>query len=157
MLADPTGRKWYDLIQSGQGAAAAMDIVTQFAAGTFPKALMLDPENPAFKSTWEQIIDAAEDANDPGSFTAFIGHEWTSLVAPGSNMHRNIIYRDSGDVARQMLPYTTQPPFGGNNPRDLWKWMETYEEKTGGDILATAHNGNLSNGIMFPIKESFDG
>ncbi|AML53409.1 DUF3604 domain-containing protein [Falsihalocynthiibacter arcticus] len=157
MLADPTGRKWYNLIQSGQGAEAAMDIVTQFAAGTFPDALMLAPDTPAYKSTWEDIIDAAEEANDPGIFTAFIGYEWTSLVAPGSNMHRNIIYRDGGDVARQVLPYTTQAPYGSNNPRDLWDWMENYEAKTGGDILAIAHNGNLSNGIMFPVIESFDG
>ena len=29
------------------------------------------------------------------------------------------------------------------------------EEKTGSDILAIAHNGNLSNGIMFPVVEAF--
>jgi hypothetical protein len=48
-----------------------------------------------------------------------------------------------------MLPYTTSESF---NPEDLWKWMERYEEKTGGDVLALAHNGNLSNGIMFPVE-----
>ena len=48
-------------------------------------------------------------------------------------------------------------PFGSDNPRDLWKWLEAYEEKTGGDVLAIAHNGNLSNGRMFPIIESFTG
>jgi hypothetical protein len=31
------------------------------------------------------------------------------------------------------------------------------EEKTGGDVLAIAHNGNLSNGRMFPLIESFTG
>jgi hypothetical protein len=35
--------------------------------------------------------------------------------------------------------------------------MSAYEEKTGGDVLAIAHNGNLSNGRMFPIIESFTG
>ena len=30
--------------------------------------------------------------------------------------------------------------------------METYEEKTGGRVLALAHNGNVSNGTMFPIE-----
>ena len=35
--------------------------------------------------------------------------------------------------------------------------MAAYEEKTGGDMLAIAHNGNLSNGRMFPIIESFTG
>ena len=31
------------------------------------------------------------------------------------------------------------------------------EEKTGSEVLALAHNGNLSNGRMFPIIESFTG
>lgn len=35
--------------------------------------------------------------------------------------------------------------------------MQAYEEKTGGRVLAIAHNGNLSNGRMFPIIESFTG
>jgi hypothetical protein len=30
-----------------------------------------------------------------------------------------------------------------------------YEEKTGGRVLAIAHNGNLSSGLMFPVVESF--
>ena len=34
-------------------------------------------------------------------------------------------------------------PFGSDNPRDLWKWMAAYEEKTGGSVLAISHNGNL--------------
>jgi hypothetical protein len=31
--------------------------------------------------------------------------------------------------------------------------MAAYEEKTGGDVLAIAHNGNLSNALMFPMIE----
>ena len=34
LLADPLGRKWYDMIQNGQGAAAAMEIVVSFAPGS---------------------------------------------------------------------------------------------------------------------------
>ena len=33
--------------------------------------------------------------------------------------------------------------------------MAAYEQKTGGDVLAIAHNGNLSNGRMFPMVEAF--
>ena len=50
------------------------------------------------------------------------------------------------------MPFTTLPP-GSDNPRDLWKWLAAYEDKTGGDVLAIAHNGNLTNGRMFPIIE----
>ena len=33
--------------------------------------------------------------------------------------------------------------------------MDAYEKKTGGSVLAIAHNGNLSNGEMFPVVEAF--
>ena len=33
--------------------------------------------------------------------------------------------------------------------------MDAYEQKTGGSVLALAHNGNLSNGQMFPVVEAF--
>jgi len=33
--------------------------------------------------------------------------------------------------------------------------MAATEEKTGSEVLAIAHNGNLSNGIMFPVVEAF--
>ena len=32
-----------------------------------------------------------------------------------------------------------------------------YEDKTGGQVLAIPHNGNLSNGMMFPEVDDFDG
>ncbi len=154
ILADPTGRKWYDMIQSGQGAAAALDIIGLFSQGKFPKALEYAPGTRGYKGAWQETIDAAEANNDPGRFTAFIGYEWTSL-SKGNNLHRNVIFRDNGDRASQVEPYTCTPPLGSNNPIELWKWMENYEKKTGGSVLAIAHNGNLSNGEMFPIVEAF--
>jgi len=156
LLADPQGRKWYDMIQTGKGGEAAWEIVMSFSQGKFPKALEYAPGTPGFRSTWKAIIKAAEEANDPGRFTAFIGYEWTSLAA-GNNLHRNVIFRDNGDKASTIEPYTTTKPLGSNNPRDLWKWMAGYEQKTGGNVLAIAHNGNLSNGTMFPLIESFNG
>ncbi len=62
-----------------------------------------------------------------------------------------VVYRDGGDKAGVMEPYTTLKPLGSDNPRDLWKWLQAYQDRTGGRVLAIAHNGNLSNGIMFPI------
>ena len=35
--------------------------------------------------------------------------------------------------------------------------MANYEAKTGGTVLALAHNGNLSNGIMFPVDAQYTG
>ena len=156
LLADPTGRKWYDMIQSGKGADAAVEMIIAFSQGTFPKAILSLPGTPAYRSAWLETIKAAEEANDPGRFTAFIGYEWTSNTG-GNNLHRNVIFRDNGDRASRVEPFITMSPYGSDNPRDLWKWLDAYEAKTGGDVLAIAHNGNLSNGRMFPIVESFTG
>ncbi len=156
ILADPTGRKWHEMIRSGEGARAALEIVDAFSHGTFPKALMYLPGTAAYRSTWEETIAAAEEANTPGRFTAFIGFEWTSNTG-GNNLHRNVVFRDGGDRARQVEPYTTIAPLGSDDPRDLWRWMAGYEEKTGGRVLAIAHNGNLSNGRMFPLIEPATG
>ena len=154
VLANPVGRRWYDLIQSGRGAEAAIDIIFSFTGGTIPKDLIYAPGTRAYRSAWQETIKAAEEANDPGRFTAFIGYEWTSTTS-GNNLHRNIIFRDGGDKASQVEPFTTLPPLGSDNPAELWKWMDAYQSKFGGNVLAIAHNGNLSNGLMFPVVEAF--
>jgi hypothetical protein len=152
VLADPQGRRWYDMIQSGKGADAAVDIIINFGKGTISKAILPVPGTASYRSAWDDTIRAAEEANDPGRFTAFIGFEWTSNTG-GNNLHRNILFRDSASRASLVEPYTTMAPLGSDNPRDLWKWMSAYEQKTGGQVLAIAHNGNLSNGRMFPLIE----
>jgi hypothetical protein len=154
VMGDPQGRKWYDMIHAGKGMEAALDIVDNFSKGTMSKAILPVPGTKAYASTWQETIKAAEEANDPGRFTAFIAYEWTSNTG-GNNLHRNVIYRDNGDKASQMEPFITQKPLGSDNPADLWKWMASYEKKTGGKLLAIAHNGNLSNGRMFPTVEAF--
>src|SRR5262245_35277718 len=156
LLADPTGRRWYDMIQAGKGGEAAFEIIVAFSQGNFPKALMFLPGTPAYRTAWRETIKAADEANDPGRFTAFIGYEWTSNTG-GNNLHRNVIFRDDGSKASRVEPFTVYKPHGSDDPRDLWKWMAAYEEKTGGEVLAIAHNGNLSNGRMFPIIESCTG
>jgi len=154
VLSDPTGRQWYDLIQSGRGAEAALQIIGAFSQGTFPKDLMYMPGTRPYRGAWQETIAAAEQYNEPGRFTAFIGYEWTSNTG-GNNLHRNVIFRDNGDRASQVEPFTVYPPLGSDNPEELWKWMQAYEQKTGGSVLAIAHNGNLSNGLMFPTVEAF--
>ena len=158
MLADPTGRRWYDGIQAGGqvAVAVAIEVVQAITGNSFPPALASLPGTEAYASAWEQTIDAAEDANDPGAFTAFIGYEWTS-TEKGFNLHRVVVYRDDAAKASVMEPYTTLSPNGSPDPRDLWKWMADYESKTGGRLLAIAHNGNMSNGHMFPDSRTYFG
>ncbi|MGO8088582.1 DUF3604 domain-containing protein [Rhizobium leguminosarum] len=156
VISDPQARTWYEEIKAGQGGKAALEIIFSFGKGTLPKSMIYGPETRPYKNAWQDTIKAAEEYNDPGRFTAFIGYEWTSNTA-GNNLHRNVVFRDNADKADQVVPYTTLKPLGSDNPRDLWKWMQAYEDKTGGNVLAIAHNGNLSNGRMFPLIESFTG
>jgi len=151
ILADPTGKKWYEEIRAGNGMEVAMEIIDSFSRGIFPDALMYWPDSQPYKDTWMRTIDAAEKYNEPGRFTAFIGYEWTSQVPPGQNLHRVVVYRDGADRARQTVPATTYPPQGSTDPEYLWKLLQAYEDTTGGNVLAIAHNGNMSNGLMFPV------
>jgi hypothetical protein len=155
ILSYPQGRRWYDMVQAGN-ADAAIEIIVAFSQGKMAEGLLPLPGSPAYRGAWDETIKAADQANDPGRFTAFIGFEWTSNTG-GNNLHRNVIFRDNGLRAGMVEPFITQKPLGSDNPRDLWKYMAMVEEKTGGQVLALAHNGNLSNGIMFPIVESFTG
>ena len=152
LLATPQGRKWYDQIKSGHGGEAAMDIIASFSANKMPVGTPT-PGTPAYRNAWQQTIKAAETYNEPGHFTAFIGFEWTA--GGSSNLHRNVLFRGDGTQAGRVEPFTTLPPMGSGNPVDLWKWMAAAQEKTGTEVLAIAHNGNLSNGIMFPVVEAF--
>jgi hypothetical protein len=155
LLEDPTGRRWYDDIQKGgqDAVAVALEAIDLFSRGKFPPALESRPGDNAYRSAWDDTIRAADSANAPGAFTAFIGYEWTSNTG-GNNLHRVVIYRDDATRAGLLEPFTTFPPEGSDKPEDLWKWLRRYEERTGGQVLAIPHNGNLSNGIMFPALES---
>ena len=156
IMADPDGRKFHeDFNAGGDTAAQAMfRLINQFAQGKISAELNYQPGNTAYKRVWDDIVRTAEEFNDPGTFTTFIAFEWTSLVA-GNNLHRNVIFRDGPERAGHIEPYTTTPPFGSPNPRDLWAWMENYEKLTGGDVTAIPHNGNLSNGMMFAPQDDF--
>lgn len=147
MLAVPEILDWYHRVKQGgpEAVTSVLEITNAMSDGTIPPEFV-DPK--LAKSVWNEVIDIAEEFNDPGVFTAFIGYEWTSTEA-GNNLHRNILFRDDERYARQMLPLDT---LESTNPEDLWTWMETYEAETGGDVLALAHNGNLSNGLMFPVE-----
>jgi hypothetical protein len=157
LLEDPKGKEWYDKIQGGEGMEVALEIIDSFSRGTFPDNLMYWPDSAMYRSAWDKTVAAAEKFNEPGRFTAFIGYEWTSQVPPGQNLHRVVIYKDGADKASQTVPATTYPPQGSTDPEYLWNLLGAYEEKTGGEVLAIAHNGNLSNGLMFPLINHVDG
>jgi len=147
LLKNEWGRRVHDMVKAGKGREAFQlwleDAVT----------VNKDPiDNPKMTRTvWDREIAFAEEHNEPGRFTAFIGFEWTSIATqktPG-NLHRVIIFKDGGDKAGQVVPFST---VDSNDPEKLWDYLATYEKTTGGNVLAIAHNGNVSNGQMFPIE-----
>jgi hypothetical protein len=147
LLKNEWGRKVHDMVKAGKGRDAFQlwlaDAVT----------VNKDPiDNPTMTRTvWDREIAFAEEYNEPGQFTALIGFEWTSIATqetPG-NLHRVIIFKDGADKAGQVVPFST---VDSNDPEKLWEYLANYEEKTGGNVLAIAHNGNVSNGQMFPIE-----
>jgi hypothetical protein len=147
LKASENGRKWLEYFQAGEGIKAAYEWSAFNAEGKDP----IDSADMQ-SQVWERVIANAEKYNEPGVFTAFIGYEWTS--GPGSNnLHRNVIFRDGGERAQQVVPFSA---FNSDDPEDLWSYLDTYEETTGGRVLAIPHNGNLSNGMMFML-ETFAG
>jgi len=160
VLAVPKGREWHEGFKKGGEAAgkAAFDLITHFAQMKVPEQLLKDysPGSKVYDSLWEDITETADRFNEPGRFTALIGFEWTS-VPKGFNLHRNVILRDDGNRARQVIPLTTLPPIGSQDPLDLYQWLADYEAKTGGQALAISHNGNMSNGWMFPTLDTYAG
>ena len=79
-----------------------------FAQGKMPARLNYQPGNPAYKTTWDDIVDGGRGIQRARQVHDLIGFEWTSLVK-GNNLHRNVIFRDSADKATQIVPFTTTP------------------------------------------------
>ena len=148
LMRDPLLKDWNKrILQGGDVAlAATMEVIETFAGITGKSLPAIIKEDEFVGSVWDRYLKIADEFNEPGRFTTIIGYEWTS-TEEGNNLHRNVLYRDGRNEAKQVLPYTTAESF---NPEDLWKWMQAYEDKTGGNVLALAHNGNVSNGLMFP-------
>ncbi len=102
------------------------------------------------KSAWADVARSANEHNDPGHFTTFIGYEFTtSTDIEGGNLHRNVIFNSSKASIR---PWTR---IDSINPEDLWTWQDKLRDK-GVDTIAIPHNSNGSNGQMFEM-ESFKG
>ena len=149
LMANPQGKRWYEMSKTSpqEGVKAAIEAVLSMQTGK--------PVFDASKLTaaaWAHATASADKWNKPGVFTTLHGFEWT--CAPGgNNLHRTVIFRDDAAHVNQIVPFST---FDSQDPADLWKFMDAYAKKTGGQVLAIPHNGNLSGGMMY-TAETFDG
>jgi len=128
------------------GPESALDAAVKFISEAFVDGGVPELKTEALRrEPWTAITAAAEAANRPGAFTAFIGYEWTSHP-DGDNLHRVVIFRDGATRANQILPFSA---LDSEDPEDMWEALANYESETGGQVLAIPHNGNVSNGHMF--------
>jgi hypothetical protein len=151
LMTDSIARRWNELLKGGPEEAKqlAVEIPYAMANNKLPEPVT-NPETavPILRKAWQDFTATAEKYNQPGKFTAFISYEWTS-VPTGNNLHRNVIFRDDKEQADQILPFSA---LQSEDPEKLWEFMASYEQKTGGKMLAIPHNGNISGGLMFAPK-----
>ena len=155
LMKDSTVARWGRMIKAGgtEAAAAVSELIGAQASNSLP-AVLTDPQvvGPLMMSVWQRAAAIADKYNEPGKFTTIIGFEWTPTPG-GDNLHRNVLLRDGRDRAVQVFPFTS---WESQDPEKLWAWMDAYEKRTGGRVLAIPHNANLSNGRMF-AAQTFDG
>ncbi len=99
---------------------------------------------------WQGVIAAAEAAYDRTSacrFSSLVAYEWTGTTG-GSNLHRNVIFRNA-TVPALPVSYMEEP-----TPQGLWAALDARCTRgpAGCEVLAIPHNSNLSNGRMFALE-----
>lgn len=154
-------RNWYaervirDAIDEGTGVELFTGVLPlsedpQIAAQSFGDAtsntLPIDPT--VIGESWRAHTEITERHNDPGTFTAFVGWEWSSTPG-GANLHRIVVSSADAETAQSFQPFgSTDSPY----PEDLWAWLAEQEAATGAEFVSIPHNSNLSKGWMFPAE-----
>ncbi len=150
LMQNRTARAWQRIVGEGDASAYGrlmLDIGNSYAQG---EALLTLPQG--VPSPWQANNRAADAANQPGVFTAFVGYEWSAMPG-GDNLHRIVVFGDGAERADQVTPFSA---FDSDDPEDLWRWLDDYQKTTGGRVLAIPHNSNLSGGRMF-AETALDG
>ncbi|MGI9287782.1 MAG: DUF3604 domain-containing protein [Pseudomonadales bacterium] len=140
LLATDLGSRWHEYIQAGDYRNLALDFVEALGSDNPPR-LPASVKN----RVWAEITRMNDSFYKPGIFTTFNAYEWTSAPG-GNNLHRVVIFKDSAEKVSRITPFSA---LDSDDPEDLWRFLAGYEKQYKGQVLAIAHNGNLSNGLMF--------
>ena len=150
LLADPWGKWAHERFNAGQ--EGRMELFQNVIKLGTVKGVNPFSNDDAARNIWQRFVEKADTYNEPGRFTAMTGFEWTS-TPKGDNLHRVVLFADGADKTSQIVPFSM---FDSEDPEDLWKFLAAYEAKTGGRAISPAHNGNVSNGLMF-LDKTFKG
>lgn len=140
IMKTEVGKRWAQLLKDSP--VSASEVLTAETAEQFGQALSSLYGGRLFyqrswstdyvgdeifrRSVWDEICANAERHNQPGTFTAFIGFEWTPATRDkkSPNLHRNIIFEGGADQACQVLPFSIQD---SRNVEDLWAYLKDYD------------------------------
>jgi len=153
LLATDFGKKWIQTLKATNGEPLKLnELLFSPNFGMFSDDGTV--RDTAFRqSVWQNVVVKAEEYNEPGKFTAFIGYEWTPFdMAKGGRTlhHRVVVFKGGADATVQILPFSRSD---SENPEDLWAYLAEYERTTKAEALAIPHNGNLSKGQMFALTD----
>jgi len=154
---NPFAEPYHDLNAPENMGAGSLDVLNRLRTfGSFMPAavsqirsgeLDRDAVLGVVRSAWIDSINAADEFNDPGTFTTFAAYEYTSSSDDRGNLHRNVVFQDTNKLPRE--PFSR---LHSRNPEDLWQWMDDLRAK-GVESLAIPHNSNGSNGQMFKLVD----
>jgi hypothetical protein len=150
LLADSWGKSAYERFTSGQ--EGRMNLFQEILRLATVERVNPFSNEEATRSIWQDFVKTADAYDEPGRFTAMTGFEWSS-TPKGDNLHRIVLFADGADKTSQIVPFSM---FDSEDPEDLWKFLAAYVARTGGRAISPAHNGNLSNGLMF-VDRNFRG
>ncbi|MCE2459695.1 MAG: DUF3604 domain-containing protein [Pseudomonadales bacterium] len=150
MLATEDGRTWARFFAEAPSVPDVLNAEDSEAFHNLGQSLMSGKaawtgdfaiDDAVRREVWHAVTEAAERHNDPGSFTAFAGYEYSA-----SMLHRNVLFAGGPEQTRQTLPFSG---YDSDNPEDLWAHLAEYQTRTGSGVIAIPHNSNLSRGGTF--------
>ncbi len=116
-----TGKRWKGYADAGEPTKAFAEAI---ASVNLMKPYQDINSLEVRREIWSEIVDVADNHNDPGKFTAFIGWEWSS-IPNGANLHRVVFQREGADVAKMYAPYSA---IDSDVPEKFWEWLDVTSD-----------------------------
>lgn len=103
----------------------------------------------AASGPWQDIQQAAANANDRCEFSTFVAFEWTGIGGTADNWHRNVLFQN--DIVPALPVNSVEMP----SPFQLWDELDRdcVKADNGCDAVVIPHNSNLSAGTMFRVVD----